>query len=43
MYGEIGKMIHILICYLFSFWINLAQNRGRWQALMNVIMNFRVP
>jgi len=24
-------------------WIKLAQDRGRWQALVNVVMNLRVP
>jgi hypothetical protein len=24
-------------------WINLAQDRVRWQALVNTIMNLRVP
>jgi hypothetical protein len=24
-------------------WIDLAQDRDRWQALVNVIMNLRVP
>ena len=24
-------------------WIELAQDMGRWQALVNVVMNLRVP
>jgi hypothetical protein len=24
-------------------WIHLAQDRGRWQGLVNTVMNLRVP
>jgi hypothetical protein len=29
--------------YLGMDWIDLAQARERWQALVNMAMNFRVP
>jgi hypothetical protein len=24
-------------------WIDLAENRGQWRALVNAVMNLRVP
>jgi hypothetical protein len=27
----------------FGDWIGLAEDRGRWRALVSAMMNFRVP
>jgi hypothetical protein len=37
------KMVLLEIGLNVVDWIGLAQDRCRWRALVNAIMNFRVP
>jgi hypothetical protein len=37
------KMDHREMGWLGMDWIDLAQDRDQWRALMNTIMNLRVP
>jgi hypothetical protein len=42
-----GQIVKILDCDIIGFgdvdWIHLAQDRDRWQALVNMVMNLQVP
>jgi hypothetical protein len=38
----INKLRHIFLGRM-SDWINLAEDRNRWWAFMNAVMNFQVP
>jgi hypothetical protein len=37
------KMVLIEIGWGGMDWIDLAQDRDRWRALVNMVMQFRVP
>jgi hypothetical protein len=37
------KMDHLEICCGGVGWIGLAQDRDKWRALVNAVMNLRVP
>jgi hypothetical protein len=41
--GVDGRIILKLIFRVSMDWIELAQDRGRWRALVNAVMNLRVP
>jgi hypothetical protein len=47
--GEPGVDGRIILRWIFKKWdggmdwIELTQDRDRWQALVNAVMNFRVP
>jgi hypothetical protein len=47
--GDPGVDGRIILKWIFKKWdgsmdwIELAQDRDRWRALVNAVMNFRVP
>jgi hypothetical protein len=47
--GDPGVDGRIILKWIFErldggmVWINLAQDRDRWRAVVNTVMNFRVP
>jgi hypothetical protein len=45
--GVDGRIILKWTCERFGWggmdWINVAQDRERWRALVNAVMNLRVP
>jgi hypothetical protein len=41
--GDPGVDGRIILRWIFMKWDVGAQNRDRWRALVNAVMNFRVP
>jgi len=41
--GDNIKMDLQVVGYAGMGWIELAEERDRWQALVNAVMNLRVP
>jgi len=40
--GNVKKGLQEVVCGDMN-WIDMVQDREKWRALANVIMNFRVP
>ena len=50
LFEDLGVDRRIILGWIFNHlagwsmdWIDVAQDEDRWQALVNVVMNFRVP
>ena len=45
--GDPGVDGRMILRWMFREWIvdwmEMSQNRGRWRAFVNAVMNFRVP
>jgi hypothetical protein len=38
-----GSLMTVVVWYGGMDWIDMAQDRDRWQAFVSVVMNLRVP